>query len=68
MAAATVRMLSPLIESFVCANPGDKLPPPYGIRMKPLQVYTFLRVTGRVLARTVHPLQIVPPTRPSVAS
>ena len=52
--AAAVRMLAPYIKNFVLDTPGTHMvPPPYDIQLPALRVYTFVQVTGRVLARTV---------------
>jgi len=54
MIAATVRMLAPYIRNFVMETPGTLVvPSPYDIVLPPLRVYTFVQVTGRVIARTV---------------
>ena len=52
--AAAVLMLAPYIKNFVLDIPGTiMVQPPYDIQLPPLRVYTFVQVTGRVLARTV---------------
>ena len=52
--AAAVRMLAPYIRNSVMDTPGTLMvPPPYDIQLPALRVYTFVQVTGRVLARTV---------------
>ena len=52
--AAAVHMLAPYIRNFVLETPGTlAVPSPYGIVLPPLRVYTFVQVTGRVIARTV---------------
>ena len=59
LAAAAVRMLSPCVENHVLQqSAGEKLVPPHEIVLPPLQVYTFIPMTGRVLARTVHSLEV----------
>ena len=59
LAAAAVRMLSPCVENHVLQqSAGEKLVPPHEIVLPPLQVYTFIPITGRVLARTVHSLEV----------
>ena len=54
MIAAAVQMLATYIRNFVLETPGTLVvPAPYEIVLPPLRVYTFIQVTGRVIARTV---------------
>ena len=54
MIAATVRILAPYIRNFVMDTPGTLVvPSPYDIVLPALRVYTFVQVTGRVIARTI---------------
>ena len=56
LAAEAVRMLTPYIRNHVFDKPNVvKVAPPTEIQVPPLRTYTFIAVTGRVVARTVLP-------------
>ena len=49
-----IKMLMPCIKSFVMEEIGSVMvPPPNLITVPPLQTFTFVQVTGRVIARTI---------------
>ena len=69
MVATTVGMLAPYIRNFVMETPGaHAVPSPYDIKLPPLRVYTFIQVTGRVIARTVGVSDIGPESTKSMES
>jgi hypothetical protein len=53
LAAAAVKMLIPFIRNFGMDIKGVMVPPPFPIEIPPLQVFTHIAVTGRVVARTM---------------
>ena len=69
MVATTVGMLAPYIRNFVMETPGaHAVPSPYDIKLPPLRVYTFIQVTGRVIARTVGVSDVGPESTKSMES
>ena len=46
-------MLTPYIRNFVMDNKDIMVPPPFPIEVPPLQLFTHIAVTGRVVALTV---------------
>ena len=69
MVATTVGMLAPYIRNFVMETPGaHAVPSPYDIVLPPLRVYTFIQVTGRVIARAVGVSDIGPESTKSMES
>ena len=69
MVATTVGMLAPYIRNFVMETPGaHAVPSPYDIVLPPLRVYTFIQVTGRVVARTVGVSDVGPESTKSMES
>jgi hypothetical protein len=58
LVAEAVMMLAPFIRNHLFETPNAiKIAPPNQIRVPPLRTYTFIAVTGRVVARTVLPEQ-----------
>ena len=58
LVAEAVLMLAPFIRNYVFETANAiKIAPPNQIRIPPLRTYTFIAVTGRVVARTVLPEQ-----------
>ena len=56
LAVSAVRRLSKFILNGVLENPNTiMIPPPSTISIPPLRTYTFIPVTGRVIARTIMP-------------
>ena len=53
LAAEAVKLLIPYIRNFVLDNKGIMVPPPFPIDIPPLQTFTHIAVTGRVVARTM---------------
>ena len=53
LAAEAVKLLIPYIRNFVMDNKDIMVPPPFPIEVPPLQLFTHIAVTGRVVARTV---------------
>jgi hypothetical protein len=54
LAAEAIKMLIPYIRNFVMDNKeAIMIPPPFPIEVPPLQTFTYIAVTGRVLARTI---------------
>ena len=54
MAAHAVQLLVPYVKNFVMEVPkAIVVPSPYHIDIPPLQTFTFIPVTGKVIARTV---------------
>jgi hypothetical protein len=54
LAAEAIKMLIPYIRNFVMDNKeAIMIPPPFPIDVPPLQTFTYIAVTGRVLARTI---------------
>jgi hypothetical protein len=53
LAAEAVKLLVPYIRNFVMDNENIMVPPPFPIDIPPLQTFTHIAVTGRVLARTM---------------
>ena len=53
LAAEAVKLLVPYIRNFVMDNKNIMVPPPFPIDIPPLQTFTHIAVTGRVLARTM---------------
>jgi hypothetical protein len=54
LAAQAVKMLSPYIRNYVFETTGTvHVSPPVTIEIPPLQTFTFVQVTGRVIARTI---------------
>ena len=53
LAAEAVKLLIPYIRNFVMDNKNIMVPPPFPIDIPPLQTFTHIAVTGRVLARTM---------------
>ena len=50
-----VKMLAPFVKNFVLEVPNSLMvPSPMPIAIPPLQTFTFIQVTGKVVARTVH--------------
>ena len=60
LAAEAVKLLIPYIRNFVMDNKDIMIPPPFPIDVPPLQTFTFVAVTGRVLARTMLNQQTTP--------
>ena len=55
LAAEAVKMLAPFVRNFVLESQNEvMLPSPIEIILPPLRCYTFVQVTGRVLARTIN--------------
>ena len=58
LAAEAVKMLTPYIRNHVFETPCvPSIAPPFDIQIPPLRTYTFIAVTGRVVARTILPEQ-----------
>ena len=58
LVANAVMMLAPFIRNYLFETANAiKIAPPNQIRIPPLRTYTFIAVTGRVVARTVLPEQ-----------
>ena len=58
LVAEAVLMLAPFIRNYVFETANAiKIAPPNQIRIPPLRTYTFIAITGRVVARTVLPEQ-----------
>lgn len=58
LAAEAIQMLVPYLRNFVFETPGSvMLPPPVAIEIPPLQTFTFVQVTGKVIARTIQSQQ-----------
>ena len=54
LAAEAIKMLIPYIRNFVMDNKeAIMIPPPFPIDVPPLQTFTYIAVTGRVVARTI---------------
>ena len=54
LAAEAIKLLIPYIRNFVMDNKEDiMIPPPFPIDVPPLQTFTYIAVTGRVVARTI---------------
>ena len=53
LAAEAVKLLIPYIRNFVMDNKDIMIHPPFPIDVPPLQTFTYIAVTGRVLARTI---------------
>ena len=54
MAVEAVKMLAPYIKNFTLETPNSLMAPsPVPIPVPPLQTYTFIAVTGKVIARTI---------------
>ena len=54
LAAEAIKMLIPYIRNFVMDNKeAIMIPPPFPIDVPPLQTFTYIAVTGRVLARKI---------------
>ena len=53
VAAEAVKLLMPYVRNFVMDNKDIMVPPPFPIEVPPLQLFTHIAVTGRVVARTV---------------
>ena len=53
LAAEAVKLLIPYIRNFVMDNKDIMIPPPFPIDVPPLQTFTHIAVTGRVVARTM---------------
>ena len=54
LAVEAVRMLAPYIKIFVLDRSQEiMVPPPFGIEVPPLQTFTYIAVTGRVVARAI---------------
>ena len=55
LAVEAVKMLAPYIKNFVLETPNSLMvPTPVPITIPPLQTFTFIQVTGKVVARTMH--------------
>ena len=65
LALEVVKQLSPYIRNFVFESAGTiMVPPPFGIEIPPLQTFTFLQVTGRVITRTIQGTTTAGPEAP----
>ena len=53
LAAEAIKLLIPYIRNFVMDNKDIMIPPPFPIDVPPLQTFTYIAVTGRVVARTI---------------
>ena len=54
LAVEAIKMLVPYIRNFLLEVPDSiMVPPPFEIVVPPLQTFTFVQVTGRVIARTI---------------
>lgn len=54
LAVHAVQLLAPYLSNFVLDTPNTvKLPPPVTINVPPLQLYSFIPLTGRIIARTI---------------
>ena len=54
LAVEAVKLLAPYIRNFVLETPNSVMvPPPNPIQVPSLQTFTFMAVTGRVIARTI---------------
>ena len=54
LAVEAIKMLMPYIKNFLLEVPDSiMVPPPFEIVVPPLQTFTFVQVTGRVIARTI---------------
>ena len=54
IAAHAVQLLTPYVKNFVMEVPGSiVVPSPYHVDVPPIQTFTFIPVTGKVIARTV---------------
>ena len=60
LAAEAIKLLIPYIRNFVMDNKDIMIPPPFPIDVPPLQTFTYIAVTGRVLARTILNHQATP--------
>ena len=60
LAAEAVKLLIPYIRNFVMDNKDIMIPPPFPIDVPPLQTFTHIAVTGRVVARTMLNHQTTP--------
>ncbi len=54
LAVEAVKLLSPYVRNFVLETPNSiMVPQPFEIQVPPLQTFTFIALTGKVIARTV---------------
>ena len=54
MAAHAVQLLTPFVKNYVMDVPGSiVVPTPFHVDVPPLQTFTFIPVTGKVIARTI---------------
>jgi hypothetical protein len=60
LAAEAVKLLIAYIRNFVMDNKDIMIPPPFPIEVPPLQTFTHIAVTGRVVARTMLNHQTTP--------
>ena len=63
LAAEAVKLLIPYIRNFVMDNKDIMIAPPFPIDIPPLQTFTHIGVTGRVVARTMLVNQTTPPKK-----
>ena len=67
MAAHAVGLLAPYIKNYVLETAGSiMVPSPIQINVPPLQTFTFIPITGRVIARTVQAGSTTVPAVPAV--
>ena len=65
LAVEAVKQLSPYIRNFMFKTAGSiMVPPPFCIEIPPLQTFTFLQVTGRVIAHTIQGTTTAGPEAP----
>ena len=56
LAAEAVKMLAPYVRNYIFDTANTvQIQPPFPIHIPPLRTYTFIAVTGRVVARTIMP-------------
>ena len=54
LAVEAVRILAPYIKHFALDGSQEiMVPPPFGVEVPPLQTFTYIAVTGRVVARAI---------------
>ena len=54
MVAHAIQLLTPYVKNFVMETPGSiVVPTPYQVDVPPIQTFTFIPVTGKVIARTI---------------
>ena len=69
LAVEAAKMLAPFIRNFIFDTPNSLMvPSPTQIIVPPLQTFTFIAVTGKVVARTIHHDQQSEPSKQSEQS